>query len=78
VKTNRERAIASLRELANRVESGEELGEANIEVELLFEQPPEVLYPTKITDSLYTSWPKATGYRIIVKADFPKKEDDAE
>lgn len=72
MKTNREIAIAPLRELANRVESGEEMGEASIEVELLYEQPWGVLSPNQITDSLGINMPKPSGYLITVKADFTR------
>jgi hypothetical protein len=72
-KTNRERAVIALRELANRVENSEELSDANIMVELLFEHQPEHVSETKITDSLDVNRPAPSGYRITVKADFPKE-----
>jgi hypothetical protein len=72
-KTNKDRAVVALRELANRVESGEELGDANITVELLFEHPPDHVSATNITDSLDVGGPAPSGYRITVKADFAKE-----
>lgn len=74
----RERAIATLRELLRRVEGGEGMTEANISVELIYDDLPKYLYATKITDNLDVNMPKASHYQITVRAAFPRDNNDAE
>jgi hypothetical protein len=48
--------------LADRIETGEDVEEANIAVELLYEEDQKYLYATKIADNLDINMPKPSHY----------------
>jgi hypothetical protein len=73
VKQNAKSAVKNLRDIADRIENGEQYSEANTSVELLFDPPPDVIYQTEITDSLDINGLKPTGYIITIKVTFTNK-----
>jgi hypothetical protein len=62
----------SLRDLADRLESGEAV-KWNITMEHLYEEPPRYLYSTLITDSLEINRLRPSHCVITIKYPFPRE-----